>query len=265
MASVRLHIAYDGVPFHGWQFQPHAVTVEGALLDALAQLLDRPVDGIEFQGASRTDAGVHAIGQVASLRYDADRSPWDIIRGLNGLTPETICVNHVEPVDEGFNARHDSGGKRYRYTIWNNRWPHPLRSNRSWTVAGRLDLAKMRRAAGHLVGTHDFSGFRAADCGSMTTVRQITRVELLEGPAPELELVVEGTAFLKYMVRILAGTLVDIGLGRLKPDAVLEALATGDRGKAGRTAPPQGLCLEEVFYPDHPWLVPPRLGLRERY
>lgn len=262
MPTVRIHLAYDGAPFHGWAEQPAVPTVQGAVREALSRLLDAPT--VAVQGASRTDAGVHALGQVVSFAHDSDRTPWDFVRGLNALTSDDIAIWHAEEVSSDFNARHSSTGKRYRYRIWPFRFDDPLRRGQTWRVAQRLDLAAMRTAAATLIGTHDFTSFRAADCQAATTERELTRVDIEEAN-DELVLWVEGTAFLKYMVRNIAGTLVDVGRGQLAPGAIPEILAARDRSAAGQCAPPHGLTLMEVFYENHPWSRPPRVGLEYTY
>lgn len=257
MPTVRLHITYAGTHYHGWQKQRGLPTVEGEIIKGIEQLLNG--QPFELQGASRTDAGVHALGQVASLVHDSNRTPWDFIRGLNALTEDDIAINHAELVDDEFNARHDSKGKIYRYTIWNYRFPHPLMKHLMWRVHEPLDLARMQEAAAHYVGSFDYSAFRAADCQAKSTTRHIHRVEVLaEGPKITVE--VEGTAFLKYMVRIMVGTLVDIGRGLIEPEDLPGIIASGDRQKAGVTARALGLQLIEVFYPDHPWERVPGAG-----
>ena len=260
MPRLRLQIAYHGARYHGWQHQPHARTVEGELTQAAAQVLHVPVSSLKLQGASRTDAGVHALGQTAHLDHDTDRTIWDLARGLNALTPDDITVTRVEPVDPAFHARHSARGKRYGYQLWAHRFAHPLLVDRAWHVRQRLDLEAMREGCQRLLGAHDFQAFRASDCEAKNTLRELTRVEL-EGQGPHLMLWIEGTSFLKYMVRNIAGALVKIGVGRATPDLIDRLFQTGDRGLGGQTAPPQGLTLHEVFYPDHPWRAPwPSLG-----
>lgn len=247
MANVRLTIGYDGTHYRGWAEQPTVPTVQGELRRALAQLLAVDAEIIQIQGASRTDAGVHAQGQVANVHHDTDRTEWDFVRGLNALTNDDITVWSAEFVDDTFNARHDSQGKRYRYRIWPHRFPDPLRRTQAWTVRQTLNRDAMHAGAAHLIGTHDFSSFRAADCQAATTIRELTRVEILEHD-DELVLWVEGTAFLKYMVRNIAGTLVDIGRGRHRADDMPAIIAAKRRAAAGQTAPPHGLTLMQVFY-----------------
>ena len=260
MPRLRLQIAYHGAAYHGWQIQPSVSTVEGALTDAIARLLNVDAQTIKLQGASRTDAGVHAFGQTAHLDHDSDRSLWDFTRGLNALTPDDITVTRVEEVSPEFHARHSARGKIYGYRIWNHRFIHPMLQDRAWNMRQRLDLDAMREACSRLIGAHDFAAFRAMDCQAETTIRELTRVAI-EQDGAELMLWVEGTAFLKYMVRVITGTLVKIGVGRAKPELIDELFLSGDRRKAGQTAPPQGLTLYKIHYPEFPWGDPePSLG-----
>lgn len=245
--NVLLTISYDGTPYHGWAWQPGLPTVEGALQLALSRFLNRGVETLDLQGASRTDAGVHALGQRATFSFEEERSLHEIVRGLNGLTPNTIRIDSAIEVPAGFNARHDSRGKHYRFRIDNERFAHPLKLNRAWHVRKPLDAERMHAAAQHLLGTHDFSSFRASDCQAATTEREMTRFEVRRDDT-EVVIDVEGTAFLKYMVRTFVGTLVEVGRGKWEPDRLVEILAAKDRQAAGPTAEPQGLTLLEVFY-----------------
>ena len=257
---LRLHVAYDGSSYHGWQTQPDVRTVEGELTRAAAQILAEPAEEVKVQGASRTDAGVHAFGQVAHLVCDKERSLWEFVRGLNALTPNDICVNRVEPAAQGFHARHSAGGKVYRYEIWKHRFDHPFKRRRTWRIAYHLDTDRMRRAAERMVGTHDFEAFRAADCASPTSERTMRRVDIEEDDR-YVTITVEGDAFLKYMVRVMVGTLVEIGAGQSPPTLIDDLFASGNRHHAGVTAPARGLTLLQVHYPDFPWQSePPSIG-----
>ena len=255
MKRVRLRIAYRGTAYHGWQRQQSVQTVEGAILDALQKILNAPsVDAIPFQGASRTDAGVHALAQTAHFDHDTSHDEWTFVRGLNALTPDDITIIRAEEVDPSFDARRSARGKIYRYQIWNHRFPHPLLLRDAWHVSRELDRDAMQEAANLLLGEHDFAGFRASDCQAATTTRHIWRMDVESEPSnPLITIWVEGDAFLKYLVRILSGTLMEVGTGRFAPEHVLEILATGDRALAGVTAPPWGLTLMKLFYPDFPW------------
>lgn len=261
---IRLHLAYEGTRFHGWQAQPGLRTVEGCVKRALAQLWGCPIDAVDVQGASRTDAGVHALGQVVSFdEGERDRTVWDYLRGLNALTPREITVNHAQRIDD-FNARHDARGKLYRYRVWNHRWADPLNLDRAWLEWSRLDFDAMDEAARQMVGEFEFDAFRAADCQALTTRRRITRVSMIRPTStrPEVVFEVEGTAFLKQMVRIMVGTLVDVGRGQLDASSIASIIESRDRSQAGQTAPPQGLTLVRLDYPDHPWDIEPHIGLR---
>jgi tRNA pseudouridine38-40 synthase len=252
MPRVKLVLEYDGTRYVGWQVQANGRSIQAELQEALGRLLGTPV---EVEAAGRTDSGVHATGQVAC--FDTERvlplkAYW---RGLNGLLPEDIAVVRAEEVAPGFDPRRWSRGKRYRYRVSNRRSRSPLCRLTHWEVFSPLQVEAMARAAGHLLGRHDFSAFRAADCQAAHAVRELRRLEVEGASGGEISLVVEGTAFLKHMVRNLAGTLVEVGKGRRPQEWVAQVLASRDRTQAGPTAPAQGLVLEEVFYGDGP---PPR-------
>lgn len=263
---IRFELAYDGTDYHGWQIQTDPITVQGEVHRVLSEIFQEPA---WVNGASRTDAGVHAWGQVVSFPYPDARSkpsPYTLQRALNGMLPRDMSVlriEHVEGLDTNgrlFHARHSGRGKRYRYTIWPHRIPNPFLLRKAWRLRRAPDEDGWRRAAeaaSRLVGTHDFSGFRAAGCEAQTTVRTLHRVEVTPpaSPGDPAYVVVEGTSFLKYMVRIIVGTLLDIACGRRPIALIDEVLAAGDRRAAGQTAPPGGLCLEEVFYPNFPWSI----------
>lgn len=261
---IRMEIAYDGTNFSGWQIQTSARTVQGEVHKALERLLGRPT---KVNGASRTDAGVHAMGQVVSFPWPEDARQIgnnELMRALLALLPKDVTVLRLEDTylrdskNRLYHARHCSRGKRYRYKLWAGRIHNPFESPYHWQLRRSLPddaYERISDAARRLVGTHDFGGFRASDCSAEKTVRHLFRAEILR-PGPydfEYEIVVEGSAFLKYMVRIIVGTLMDVAYGRMEPDHIDTILQTADRTIAGQTAPPQGLHLEEIFYPDFPW------------
>jgi len=245
----KLNIEYAGGGFHGWQEQTDQQlrTVQGVLREALTTVVRQP---ISLQGASRTDAGVHALSQTASFEAETELPPDRIAKGGTALAGSDIAVVDALVAPTGFNARRDSIGKRYRYRLLNRSAPSPILGATSWHVPRPLDLEAMRVAATRFVGTHDFAGFRSADCGRKNTERELTRMALVARDGAVVDIDVEGTAFLKQMVRIIAGTLVDIGLGARPGEIVDEVLETGDRTRAGRTAPAHGLTLIEVLYPE---------------
>lgn len=254
--SVLLRLAYDGTDFAGFAAQPGQRTIQGELEATLSRLLSSP--GIVIRGASRTDAGVHARGQLVAFEKPVPIPPDGVLAGLTGALPRDLAaVDAWEEVaaDGGpINPRFGNGGKRYRYDLTIDSRADPFRDRYAWRLDRDLDLGRMRQAAAWMVGTHNFAAFRASDCQASTTTRTITRVDLQQTDAPasggqRVRVEVEGTAFLKRMVRVIAGTLVDVGRGRRAPDSVLQALTSGQRRDAGPTAPAHGLCLVEVLWP----------------
>jgi tRNA pseudouridine38-40 synthase len=244
MPVVKLTLEYDGTRYVGWQVQPNGPSIQAEVERALATLHKAPRRVV---AAGRTDAGVHALGQVASF---AEASPLPItayVQGMNALLPADVAVRAASMEPDGFDARRSARGKRYRYRILNAPTRAPLSRLSTWQIFRPLDLAAMRAAAAPLVGRHDFAAFQASDCEARHAVREVRRLELVAGEG-ELAVVFEATAFVKHMVRNIVGTLVEVGLGRRSASEMPALLASGDRTRAGRTAPPQGLCLEEVFY-----------------
>lgn len=215
------------------------------LEEALARLLTHEV---RIVGASRTDAGVHARGQVAAFSTERSISVHGIRRGLNTMLPDSISIREVDEVAADFHPRHSATGKHYRYSIYRGRERSPRWRERTWHHPEALDLARMYEASRALLGEHDFAAFRAAGCSAPTTVRRLEAIELTEGPEDLLHLDVRGNAFLRNMVRILVGTLTEVGRGYKEPGQVAEILAGKDRTRAGITAPAHGLELVEVLY-----------------
>jgi tRNA pseudouridine38-40 synthase len=223
---------------------------------------------VRVHGAGRTDAGVHALAQVASFETKANipMKGWRL--GMNSKLPPEIAVIEAREVADGFDPRRASAGKRYRYLIHHHPSRDPLLRDRAWHVYDELDLDAIERAATQLVGVHDFRGFRAADCERTSTVRHLFRVAVVRGYHGNptlLAIEVEGTAFLKHMVRIMTGTLIDIGRARLPESVITEVLQSGDRTRAGITAPPHGLYLDEVFIRPEYRLPDDSLNLRPSY
>jgi len=241
---LKLTLEYDGRDFVGWQVQPNGRSVQEELEKGIGKLCGQRV---RVTGAGRTDAGVHARGQVASLRAPRELPLKAWTAGLNALLPEDLACIRAEQAPEGFDARRWARGKRYVYDILQTPVRSPLQRGRTWEVRRPLDVEAMRLAAPALLGTHDFSALRAADCPARTTVREIRTLEI-ERSGARIVVTVEATAFLKHMVRNIMGTLVEIGHGRRAPDSLPDLLAGRDRTHAGPTAPPHGLALDEVFY-----------------
>jgi len=259
----KLTVAYDGSAFHGWQKQqpthmPWPRTVQGELENTLMKVLRQPSAELGLLGASRTDAGVHAIGQVCHFSTNSPIPIERMCQAINSRLPKDLDARHVEVVHDGFDAIRDATDKQYRYRILNA--PHrPLGIRHlvyhEWA---NMDLGPMRDAAARLIGTHDVEGFASASHGRLTTVRTIHHCHVEEHPLPggygvevpgrELHIVISGSGFLYNMVRIIAGTLVEVGMGKMPPGRIGEILATQDRRLAGPTLPPNGLCLEWIRY-----------------
>jgi tRNA pseudouridine38-40 synthase len=240
----KMTVEYDGTDFSGWQRQENGPSVQAAIEDALAEMVGVPT---AVRGAGRTDAGVHALGQVAHFDAEARIPTHGYQRGLNALLPRAIAILSVAEAPPDFDARFSARGKLYRYSIWSSPTRSPLRDRYVWHLRRTLDAERMHEAAQTLVGRHDFAAFRAADCERKTTERTLTRLSVTR--ADDLVTVeVEADAFLKNMVRIIVGTLCEIGFGK-RPVADLRRLLDGrDRRDAGVTAPPQGLTLVRVDY-----------------
>jgi tRNA pseudouridine38-40 synthase len=246
MRNIKLTIEYDGTAYHGWQIQSNARTIQGVLQEKISVMTG---ERISLIGAGRTDAGVHALGQVANFKTECRLSLGVIAHGLNSLIPDDITIREVEEVEGDFHARFSAKSKLYEYRILNRRIPSPFQRDFVWHLSGRLDAEDMRRAARCLVGTHDFSSFRAAQSDNVNPVRTVMALEIKRGRDHRIIVRMRANAFLKQMVRNVVGTLVDVGKGRLSAEGLRGILEARDRTQAGMTAPPQGLFLIEVEYP----------------
>lgn len=248
---MRLTVAYDGTDFCGWQKQQQQRSVQGELEATIASLAGHPV---ALCVASRTDAGVHALGNVAAFETTRDIDPQGWLRGLNAEGPKDIAVTEVQACSADYNPRFDTLGKRYRYLLDLSPVPHPLWRRLAWrprVSVARFDLGQVQEAAQTLVGTHDFAAFRNSADTRTNTIRTITDIKIIPRFASEPMLVaveIEGTAFLHHMVRIMIGTLIQVGKGRLSVPQVGALLQpTAFRADAGVTAPAHGLCLLKVM------------------
>lgn len=255
---IKLTVAYDGTAYVGFQRQPNGIAVQQRLEEALRAVTGDP--GLRIGAAAgRTDAGVHARGQVVHLHTESsipiDRWP----HAVNSHLPADIVVTGAEWVPDGFHARYWALEKRYRYTFELAPFPSPLNRLYAYHWPRPVDVAAMREAASLLVGRHDFAAFRSTGGAARTSTRTITELVLMES-APLLHMEVAADGFLYNMVRIIAGTLLEVGAGRRSLKDVAEALRTGERRLAGRTLPPHGLCLESVTYGDGP---KPRPGMAD--
>ncbi len=243
---IKLTVAYDGGNYCGWQRQPGRKTIEGTLDEAIRALTG---EAIEVTGASRTDAGVHAAGNVAvfdtASAIPADR----FAAALNTVLPDDIAVQESRQVPERFHPRHCRTVKTYEYTICNSQYRIPQLRQYSWHLPYAMDVDRMRAAAGYLIGTHDFRSFASSRTTVPSTVRTIYSLDIFTDD-PLIVIRVCGSGFLYNMVRIIAGTLAMVGCGRIPSEKVHAMLEAHDRTKAGMTAPPQGLTLVGIEYPD---------------
>jgi tRNA pseudouridine38-40 synthase len=242
--NLKLTLEYDGTAYHGWQVQPGLPTVQGALQETVKRISGEEVQVI---GAGRTDAGVHALGQVANFRTSKGLTLEIWRRALNGMLPPDIVVHRLEHVSNEFDARRSATHKTYRYSIWNAPFPSALERLCVLHVPDPLDVTAMAEGATSLVGEHDFSAFRAADDRPPHPVRRVFEARFATEPN-RLHFVITANGFLKHMIRIIIGTLLDVGRGKLSPKDLERILHSKDRQQAGRTAPPHGLCLMEVMY-----------------
>lgn len=244
MRNIKLVLEYDGSKYHGWQFQANACSVQEELAKAIKKLTG---ESVIPDGAGRTDAGVHALGQVASFRTHSSIPAEKFAPALNSILPSGICVIRSEEAAPDFHPRFSSKAKHYRYLILNRGQRSPLWESRAWHVRDKLDFSAMKKAAEYLLGTHNFRAFCASGHQHRTFVRTVTHSSWKFND-DILCYDTIGDAFLYNMVRIMTGTMVDIGRGRFPPEVILEAFETGDRNTLGMTAPASGLYLVEVFY-----------------
>lgn len=243
MTGVLVRVAYEGTAFSGWAAQRDARTVEATLRGAILAI-DPRAQGP--RGTSRTDAGVHAEGQLAAFDTTVNMPPRGWVLTLNQHLPDDVAVRSAQLVTEGFAPRFASKKKRYRYELLLDKVRDPLLRSRTWRIGYEMDMARMEREACAIVGTHDFAAFRAAGDERVDTVRTIHSVRVAEERPRVWSITFEGTAFLYNMVRILVGTLVDVARGHLEEGAVARALAGKDRALAGQTAPAHGLTLAAI-------------------
>ena len=242
--NYKLIIGYDGTRYYGWEHQPKRETIQGKLEDVLNHLSDRPV---EIIGAGRTDGGVHARGMVANVFLDVPLTPDQLQDYMNRYLPDDIVIREVREASDRFHARYNAIGKTYCYTCFDGRTKPLFDRKYVWSLDKELDIAKMQQAANYLIGKHDFCSFCKNPQKKKSTVRIVDRIEIVRR-GDYVTLSFHGNGFLRNMVRILTGTLVDVGLGKIEPGRVREILEEKNRLLASETAPAQGLCLMEVDY-----------------
>lgn len=256
MRNIAVKIMYDGGNYHGWQIQKNGITVQERMEDVVSRITGAKT---AVCGCSRTDSGVHALEYVFNFKSDtripAERLPYAINTHLG---QDDIAAISAVDVNEDFNARFSSSGKRYVYKIWNSTLQNPFTAKYSWHFPYKLDVEAMKTAATNFCGTHDFSAFMAAGGSQKTTVRTVRdcTVGISNEWPQQIEIEVEADAFLYNMVRIITGTLTDVGTGRISSDDIKKVIESCDRREAGMTAPPQGLFLKKVFYANENALFP---------
>jgi len=247
LLTLRMVLHYRGTRYAGWQRQPDQLTIQGSLEKAFEKILGSTVNVI---GAGRTDAGVHARGQVAHCQISSPIETKKIRHSLNAVLPPDIRVFHLRKAPPGFHARKYALGKRYEYRIYNGPVISPFVTDHVLHVTSKLDFEKMYQASRVLEGLYDFSSFAASSCSTVNKIRRISSSTMLRRGLM-ITYRVEGDGFLHHMVRNIVGTLMQVGFGKIRADSISALLAARDRSKAGPTAPPQGLCLAKVFYPSN--------------
>ncbi len=245
MRTIKLTIAFDGTNYHGWQIQREQPTVQQVLRDAISMVLNSP---IILHGSGRTDAGVHALGQVAHFTTESNLSLETLCKAVNSLIPKDIVVKKAEEVDAAFHARYSARSRTYWYLIWNAPQRCVFLQRYAWHVSTPLEINAMKQAATGLIGVHDFSSFQGADRENSHAVRAVHRVACKKVREHLVIFSITANAFVKHMVRNIVGTLVDVGTGKLSADCFQSILLQKDRTAAGITAPPHGLFLRRVAY-----------------
>ena len=246
MKNIKLIIEYDGTNYSGWQSQENAISIQDKIEEALKTVTG---ENIKLIGSGRTDGGVHAFGQVANF-YTSSTIPGDKFSFIiNNVLPDDIKIILSEEVNFNFHSRFDAKRKRYRYVIYNGRMPSPINRNYSFHFKYNLDVDKMIEASKYLIGTHDFSSFKGRGSVVKSPIRIIYDINI-KRKGDFIEIIFEGNSFLRFMVRIIVGTLVEIGNGKRPISDMKRILDSKKRCGAGLTAPPQGLFLERVYYPD---------------
>ncbi len=245
MRNIKLTIEYDGKEFNGWQKQPNKLNIQGTIEQAIKTITGEEV---ELNASGRTDAGVHALGQVANFKTNSNIPIEKIAIAINSNLKKSIRITKAEEVEERFHSRLSCKKKTYRYVINNSEIPSAIYRNMETHIPIQLDIEKMKEAAKFLEGEHDFKSFKASGTSSKSSVRIIYNAKVIEMPEKRIYIELTGNGFLYNMVRIIAGTLVDVGSGKIKPAELEDIIEAKDRSKAGKTLPPQGLFLVSVNY-----------------
>lgn len=244
MRNIKLIIEYDGKKFGGWQKQPTKLNIQGEIEQAIKEITGEEV---ELNASGRTDSGVHSLGQVANFKTNSNIETEKIPFAINSKLKKSIVIKSAEEVDENFHARYNCKGKKYRYIINNSVQGTAIYRDLEYHIPQKLDINKMREAIKFFEGEHDFKGFRASGTSNKNSIRTIYSAEIKQ-ENEKIVIELTGNGFMYNMVRIISGTLVDVGLGKIKPENIPEIINSKDRNKAGKTLPAHGLYLVEVYY-----------------
>ena len=245
MRNIRLKIEYDGKEFNGWQKQPNKLNIQGTIEKAIERITGEKID---LMASGRTDRGVHALGQVANFKTNSKLPIEKFPIAINSNMKSSIRIKDAEEVDERFHSRLSCKRKTYRYVINNSKYGSSIYRNLETHIPVKLNIDKMKEAVKYFEGEHDFKAFRASGTSSKSSVRTIYKAEIIERPDERIWIELTGNGFLYNMVRIISGTLVDVGLGKIEPEEIKNIIDSKDRQKAGKTLAPQGLFLVNVEY-----------------
>lgn len=244
MRNLLLRLMYDGTAYHGWQVQPNGITVQEKVQDAVEQILGKREN---VTGCSRTDSGVHANDFCCNIRTENPIDCYRLVAAMNAVLPDDICVKSVSEVREDFHARYDCTSKQYVYRVWNANFKNPFLVNKAWHYKNKIDEKFLNSQAQAFVGTHNFKAFCSAGSSVEDTVRTVKSISVTRN-GDEVRFTVEADGFLYNMVRIMVGSLIEISENKIEKDKLSDIIKSEDRNLAGRTAPPQGLYLNEVRY-----------------
>lgn len=244
MRNIKLVIEYDGKKFGGWQKQPTKLNIQGEIEQAIKEITGETVD---LTASGRTDAGVHSLGQVANFKTNSNIEIGKFAIAINSKLKKSIVIKSAEEVEEDFHARYKCKGKKYRYVINNSYQGTAIYRELEYHIPQKLDINKMKQAIKYFEGKHDFKGFRASGTSSKDSVREIYKAEVIEN-GERIIIELTGNGFMYNMVRIIAGTVADVGLGKINPEDIPEIIDSKDRTRAGKTLPAHGLYLVEVYY-----------------
>ena len=245
MRNIKIVIEYDGTKYNGWQSQKNGVGIQEMITNAIHQVTG---EDIKINGSGRTDAGVHAIGQTANFLTESSIPAVKFPVAINSFLPKDIVIKSAEDMDKDFHARYSVKGKKYMYVLNNSKLRSALDFYREYHMGQELDYKKMKKASEFFEGTHDFRGFMASGSSVKDTIRTISKVQLKKREDGRIIFCFTGDGFLYNMVRIMVGTLIDVGIGKINPEEIPDIIKSKDRKRAGKTVPAQGLYLMEVYY-----------------